>query len=469
MARRRDAPRPSIPATASQLPADSLVATVKRALAVLARPRRCWVAYSGGLDSHVLLHLACRALADDAAPPRAVHVNHGISPHAERWQRRCERVCADWGVPLRVERVAVTAVGAGLEAAARAERYRAFERCVKAGDALLLAHHLDDQAETVLLRLLRGAGAAGIAGMPARRALGAGTLLRPLLSVARGELERYAESQRLAWIEDESNLSSTPDRNYLRHRVLPAVRERWPAYRATLFRAGELCRRSARIDADVAAADCAAARRGDGLSIAALRALSAPRRANALRRWLGEHSAPAPSFAQLEAIDAGLVSAAEDATPCVRWGGAVLRRHRGALYSMPPLDAPSAGGSLSWDPSCPLRMSGAGALRARAVTGSGLRRRDGERLEVRFRVGGERCRPSRCAERAGARRTRPLKKLLQERGVPVWLRDRVPLLFSGGRLAAVADLWQCEGFSAGPAEAGWRIRWQPPLPFPGHR
>ena len=450
--------------------AEPLPGTVAVALSAFPDMRRWLVAYSGGLDSHVLLDAARHALAADAPVAlHAVHVHHGISPDADRWQAHCERACAGMGIPLRVERVQVTVAGHGLEAAARIARYRAFANCLRAGDGLLLAHHMDDQAETVLLRLLRGAGAAGLAGMPASRPLGAGMLVRPLLSVPRAALRRYADERGLAWVEDASNRSSTPDRNYLRHQVLPAISARWPAYRDSFARAGQLCRRSARIDAELAASDCAAAERDGGLCVAALQALSAPRRANALRHWLSARAATPPSLAQLEVIDAELLSAAVDATPCVRWSGTVLRRHRGVVYAMAALPAPPAAGALRWDPSRLWRMPEAGTLSARAALGCGLRRRQGERWEIRFRTGGERCRPWRRTPRAGAEASRPLKKLLQERGVPVWLRDRVPLLFSAGRLAAVADLWLCEGFAAEPAEAGWQLRWQPPLPFPGHR
>ncbi len=447
---------------------DTLPSLLRAALAACPDTQRCIVAYSGGRDSHALLHLACRALDQlGEPPPLALHVNHGISPHADRWQRHCAQICDALGVALHCASAPLPLPAPNLEARARSLRYRAFRGYLRVGDLLLLAHHIDDQVETALLRLLRGAGAAGLGGMPARRPLGLGVLMRPLLSAQRAELARYAERHGLVWVEDESNQSLAPDRNYLRHRVLPALAARWPGYRATVARGSGLMRESAQLNRCLAEQDGAQAQQRDGLAVAALQALSAPRRANLLRHWLARHGAPTPSAAQLAAMDRTMLSAPADATPCVQWGGAVLRRHRGALFWMPQL-AESPSGPLAWQLARPLRVAGAGELCARPVVGAGLRRGLGECLEVRFRVGGERCQPAMSAGQP-RRRPRSLKKLLHERGVPVWLRGRLPLLFLDGRLAAVADLWRCEGFAAGANEPGWQIDWRPPLPFPGHR
>ncbi len=202
---------------------------------------RVWVGYSGGMDSAVLLEAVVELRARVAPAPRlaAVHVNHGLHPDAARWAEHCQRRCDALAVPLATHCLPpgeLAATGGSLEAAARAARYAAFAAQLVAGDVLLLAHHADDQAETVLLRLLQGRG---VLPMPAARSLGDGKLLaRPLLEVPRQALRDYAETRALSWVEDPDNASSTPDRNYLRHQVLDPIRARWPQAAQALARSG---------------------------------------------------------------------------------------------------------------------------------------------------------------------------------------------------------------------------------------
>ena len=200
---------------------------------------RWWIGLSGGLDSCVLLQLlaeARQAAARTSPLPTltAVHVDHQLSAHSPGWSRHCEALCRSLEVELVIRRVVVAAGATGPEAAAREARYAVFEELVGPGDLLLLAHHLDDQVETLFLRLMRGAGTRGLAGMPRQRRLGKGELCRPLLAFTRESLEDFATERGLAWVEDESNCDLSPDRNYLRHRVLPRLEERWPAYRASV-------------------------------------------------------------------------------------------------------------------------------------------------------------------------------------------------------------------------------------------
>ena len=419
--------------------------------------RHCYVGFSGGLDSTVLLQ------ALHARLPRggltAVHVNHGLSLHADRWQAHCEARCSALGVPLRVERVQVVPAGEGLEQAARARRYRVFESLLGADDVLVLAHHRDDQVETVLYRLLRGAGPRGLAGMPASRPLGAGILLRPFLTVDREVLKARARDAGLDWVEDESNARLDADRNYIRHELLPRVASRWSGYRSRVARSALHCAEADALLSQVGREDLAALgerpeRRGFSLALEGFGGLTPERQANVLRVWLTERGLSPPGHSAVRAVLGELLPARDDASPLVEFGQGRFRRFRGRLYLEPgPLPAPTRDLTLVWEHRQPLALPGGFVLEA-LVGPSGLRVAPGDRLEVRFRRGGERCRP------AGRGRSHPLKKLLQDYGLEPWLREWVPLVFSNGELAAVGDLFLCEGFVAGAGEPGWVLRWR---------
>lgn len=451
------------------LTADQLI---DRILALAPGAAGYWVAFSGGLDSQVLLHALAARRARLPAPLAAVHVNHNLQPDALVWAEHCRAACAGLGVPYRAVSVdAHPAPGESPEAAARAARYRALAGAVPAGGVLLTAHHRDDQAETLLLQLLRGAGPRGLAAMPAatdpatanaaraERQRNPGypvRLVRPLLECSRDDLQAYARAHGLKWIDDPSNLRTDYDRNYLRHEILPRLRVRWPSLSATLARAARHQAEAAALLDDLAASDArtSAGEYPGSLSVSALLRLSAPRRANLLRHWLHGRGAPLPASAVLARIDRDLLRAAPDARPLVRWAGIRLRRYRDVL-TLDDLDEegdPSR--CLDWDMTRALMLPG-GTLRAAAAHGAGVARRhlaDG-RCQVRFRQGGERLRP------AGRREHHTLKHLFQDAGVPPWERARVPLIHCGGTLIAVAGYWVCEGFQAAPDEPGVRFLW----------
>jgi len=430
-----------------------MLAALADSLAPFLDCRRWWIAYSGGVDSHVLLHLLAQLRAQQKIPAlTALHVNHQLNPHAHNWVEHCRRVCADLNIELIAEPVQVVNAGDGIEAAARKARYAAFEKHVGANELLLQAHHRDDQIETLLLRLLRGSGVAGLAAIPAQRALGAGQLLRPLLDFTRAEVVAYARAQGLRWVEDGSNQSDRFDRNFLRLNILPALERRWPAYRNTLVRVVAQAEESSQLLMDLAQADAAGAITANGLlSIAHCAPLSPARQRNLLRYWLTCKTLPQPSDEQLQQVLA-IVHARVDAQPRVAWPGVEIHRFRAHLYALKPLPQRMAEPvDIEWDLAQPLTIAGLGQLTASPVSGSGLR--VGSNYHVRNRVGGERCKP------VGRAHSQTLKKLLQERAVPPWLRDRLPLVYCGDQIAAVGDLWVCEGFSARAAEPGWQIRW----------
>ncbi len=418
---------------------------------------RILVAFSGGLDSTVLLHLAADVLPPDRLV--ALHVNHGMSPNSDDWESACRRFCDFLGIAFITRRVVVEATGEGVEQAARRARYRCFEREMEEGNLLLMAHHRDDQVETVLYRLLRGAGPRGLAGMPAERALGAGSLLRPLLHRERRELERYAREHQLGWVEDESNHSLAFDRNYLRHRGIPVLAERWPDYRHRLVRSADECADASFLLAERAREDLAAlaeqsVRPGWRVSLADFVTLGRERRLNLLRQWVRERLDTGVGHGVLMAVLENVVPARPDARPRATWPGGEFRRFGDGLYLLPPLPPPPAHDSvLYWDGAAELGLPGGSALRLVASEAGDFCPPPGETMEVRFRRGGERCRP---AGRAGSA---PLKKLLQAYELPPWLRERVPLVYVGERLAAVGDLFVCEGFQAPTGSPGWRLEW----------
>lgn len=410
---------------------------------------RLVVAFSGGLDSSVLLHGLVSL--DMPFELRAIHVNHGLHPDAAEWEAHCEATCRAWHVPLDVARLALTA-GPSDEQRAREARYEAFAEHTLVGDCLLLAHHLDDQVETILLRLLRGAGSAGIAGMPRRRPLGQGELLRPLLELPRSALEGYAHDAGLAWVDDPSNESERFDRNYLRHRVLPVLAARWPGYRRVMARSSELMEDTAAIMREIADGDMRTRLGGEGtLCIGDLQRLSELRQLNLLHGWLASNGIRTPSRRRLREL-ARQCESGEDRMPCIRFGDVEIRRYRNALHVVRSYTA-NHEARLEWCPPQPARWCG-GTLWAEPTTGGGLARAGFARLVVRARSGGERV-------RAAGRPTKPVKKLLQEAHVPPWLRFRLPLLHVGDELVAAPGVFIGEGWQAQAVEPGWEIRWRP--------
>jgi tRNA(Ile)-lysidine synthase len=422
------------------------------------------VAFSGGLDSHALLHALSQLRAVLDAEIGAVHINHGLQQDADHWEAHCRQVCAGLHVPyvsLAVDGRARR--GESPEAAARSARYTALADWLPARQCLLTAQHQDDQAETLLLQLLRGSGVNGLAAMPVMTTLGAGQHLRPLLAASREMLQQYAVANRLVWIEDPSNADVAFDRNYLRQQVLPVLRQRWPAVAASLSRSASHCAEAAQLLAERAEQDLhALAGQENTLSLTGLVALPTARQGNVLRHWIKQLSGNTPSAAVLARILHDVIGSRRDSGPCVRWGSFEIRRYRQELFLLRQVgagDQPGGQpGELDWALVGPLTLPGAGGvLTATAATGCGIRGAavpDG-RVRVAWRQGGECCMP------AGRGHHHSLKKLFQEQGIPPWERSRIPLIYIQGRLAAVAGLWVCEPFQAGPAESGFRINWLP--------
>jgi len=406
------------------------------------------VGYSGGLDSTALLHVLASAKPEHGL--RALHVHHGLHPDADRWTAHCERICAALDVGLTVIRVNVAGTGEGPEAAARAARHAAFESALRAGEVLALAHHRDDQAETFLLRALRASGPDGLAAMRRWRTFGPGRIWRPLLEVDRDALLAYAQAHWLAWIDDPSNADTAFDRNFLRQRVMPLLRERWPHASDALARSAALSgQANALLDegdahafADVATADPRC------LSRTRLLALPEARRARVLRGWIDALALPALPANGIERIELEILDARVDADAAFHWHGAVVRAWRDLLHAdvaRPPL-APDW--HADWDGQVPLALPDGDAL---ALEGADAF--DGP-LRVHARQGGERL------VRPGRSHSHALKQALQELGVPPWERERLPLLSdASGELLAAGDLIHSARFDAWLRERGARLAW----------
>lgn len=437
--------------------ADSIIQTVSAALLRHGlRSRRICVGLSGGVDSIVLLDSLDRLRAEFQLVLSAVHVNHQISTHAGEWEAFCDSVCRSRGIALDTRRVTVIDDGTGIEASARALRYRAYSSmdC----DAVALAHHLDDQAETLLLQLLRGAGPKGLAGMPELRMgrPGAHALLRPLLFVSRADILRHAASRGLDWVDDESNADSRHDRNFLRNEVLPLLATRFPGYRETLARASGNVADAQGLAEDLAALD-AGEEQGASVPAKQLRTLSDGRALNLLRYMFARLQLPMPQRSQLEEALRQCREARNDSDMRIAFGGHALRCYRGRVELVDESGDPSQGWQSQWNGRTILALpDGMGELHPKATVGSGIavrHFRDQDAI-VRGRTGGEAMRP------AANRPTRTLKHLLQEGAVPPWERARMPLLFFGERLAWVPGIGVAAEFRADPAETGIDPEWR---------
>ncbi|WGV19038.1 tRNA lysidine(34) synthetase TilS [Pseudomonas putida] len=407
-----------------------------------------YIAFSGGLDSTVLLHLLASHARNHASPPlRAIHVHHGLQAAADTWPAHCQAICDSLGIELQVIHVQVSP-GTSLEQAARDARYAAFRQALGPGDILFTGQHCDDQAETLLFRLLRGAGLRGLAAMPGQRVLGQGSLVRPLLGCSRQQLQDYAQANGLAWIEDPSNADTQFARNYLRREVFPLLRQRWPQASQNFARAAEHLGEAQGLLDELAQDDLALAGAGAplawpglaSLDLATLVALSPARQRNALQYWLSRRSRLPDT--RHWAGWADLRDAAADARPVWQLADGQLLRSHGRIWWLSGdwLQLPT--GELAWvDPGKPLLLPGNGWVRlAGAAPLGGLR--------IAYRQGGE------VLDLPGRGR-RDLKRLLNELQVPFFLRPRLPLLYQGERLLAVANL-------PGLVQADCQLYWQLP-------
>ena len=419
---------------------------------------RVTLALSGGIDSIVALDILAPLARSYPFALSCVHVNHGISPNARVWAKFAAAAARRRGVRCAVRTVDRRPYRPlGPEGAARAARYAVFAGL--RSDFVVLAQHQDDQAETVLLQLIRGAGLPGLAAMPAIRpqtGRRAPRLLRPLLGVPREAIERYAHERRCAWIEDETNADERLARNLLRRRVMPLLRRLNAEAPGNLARSAGHLAEANELTGALAAIDAADSTRNGRLSVDALRRLPRARAKNVLRWMIAAGGQAAPTSAQLEELLRQLLAGRDDAAVAVSLDAVEVRRYRGEIWLVAAQSRPPQGFRARWNRrrNWPLPELG-GVLRFRAGRGEGISAAalaEGP-LEARLRKGGERFQPDRKRPR------RALKDLLQEAGVPPWERERLPLLFAGERLVLVPGIGVAAGFHAEPGERGFVVAW----------
>jgi tRNA(Ile)-lysidine synthase len=447
--------------------AEGVEATVSAALRPVLFPRaRLVLALSGGIDSVVLLQVLHRLALPLDFRFSCVHVNHNISPNAQLWAAFCARLCRRRKIAMELHEVDIRPYRSeGLEAAARRARYQVYAR-LGAADFVVLAQHLDDQAETLLLQLLRGAGVRGGAAMPVIRqqhrgvpdkAAPAPAILRPMLALAREEIAAYARVNKLKWVEDESNADTRRERNFLRHRVLPVLEQGFPAYRTTLARAARHLAEASLVLDQQAKADAKRALKGNSVALAALRRMGEIRAKNLLRWLLLQRGMAAPEADRLQEGLRQLFEAGDDAAVRVMLGTIELRRYAGRAYLLPLLPCPLQEFRRAWDGrrAWPLPELG-GTLHFARKQGAGIAcaRVRAQDLELRLRQGGEKLRLH------AQGHTRSLKNLLQEAHLPPWERERLPLLYCAGTLVAVPGLGVASAWEADSAEPGWQISWR---------
>ena len=423
---------------------------------VASQGQTIWVAYSGGVDSHVLLHCLATSAKFDQRRLRAVHVNHQLHPDSTKWAQHCADVASALDIDFVCLDVDVNAIDElGLEAAAREARYQAIRSVVSEGDVVVTAQHQLDQAETLLLQLFRGAGPKGLAAMPSETNFGKASLIRPFLAVSQQAIVDYAEQHHLQWVSDPSNDDISLNRNYLRHQIWPALTERWPSLATTVSRSADYCAESDQLMTELAQLDLAAFEVNQSeqgkLSIQGLLDLSTHRARNVLRTFITQCGLSLPSSKVLARVLDEVCVASDDAMPEVIWSGGVIRRYRDCLYF--DTDQPfalfdeqvlkginiicSLTQQLSWQQSDSDEQAGIPL----SLIESGL--------TLRYRQGGERIQlPSR-------EHHHQLKQLWQDWGVPPWQRDRIPLLFSGDQLIAVVGYTLSQSCTLSPGEEGY--------------
>ncbi len=414
------------------------------------------VAYSGGRDSHVLLHALWQLQSTQHFKLGAVHVNHNLQPDALKWETHCKNICESYGIPFRALSLQLSIKsGQSLEEVARLARYDAIAEIMTENDLLLTAHSQDDQAETFMLQLIRGAGLKGLAGISKIKTLGKGALARPLLEVSRACITEYAKKHQLAFVEDTSNSNLRFRRNFLRSKVFPELEKVNPSVADCIARSAKHCQQANALLTEYIKEEVAHCI-GDNkatLKVDALLMLGPLKQEYVLRHWLSSQQVRLPSTRKFQELLQQMLYAKEDAVPCISWGLWQVRRHQNCLYlcenkTLPILEP------VTWHLHEKMVLNDGSSWQATLTFGKGIKKSklEAKQLNIAPRKGGERCRLQ------GHKNSRPLKKILQERGLPVWLRNNIPLFYADQELVGVGSLFICEGWQVEhPEEEGWLI------------
>lgn len=392
---------------------------------------------SGGVDSVVLLHTLVQLRQEDASLSlRALYIHHGLSPNAAKWADHCRALCKQWQVEFLEQHVSVNQEK-GIEAGAREARYAAFAQRLNPHEVLLTAQHLDDQCETFMLALKRGSGPQGLAAMAAKQPFMQTWQLRPLLAIARHEIESYAQHYQLKWVTDESNEDTSYDRNFLRMNVLPLLYARWPHFPHAVSRSAALCGEQEQLLDELLDEGIHQVISSDGaLAILPLSSMSEVKRNAIIRRWFRYHNQLMPSRQQLKLLWQEVAQSQPDAEPQLVFSHCVVRRYQEKLYLLNPFQDVREQ-IYGWSLQQPLQLPDAlGELRvSHAKRGVKLRApREGESVSVRFRATGR-------FTLAGHNHSRPLKKIWQALEIAPWLRTRTPLIFYNETLIAALGVF----------------------------
>ena len=423
---------------------------------------RIAVAFSGGLDSSVLLH-SLVSIPEFKEKVFAIHVNHGLSPNSKSWIKHCDKFCSGLGVnfiPLTIE----LENSKTNENILRKARYEALFSCLKQGDVLCTAHHQDDHIETILFRILRGTGIKGLAGIEKYSQMEGIDLIRPLISYSKKDLLDYADKFEVNWIEDESNEDLSISRNFIRKKVIPNLKnDNWPEYKNSISYLSSKAKEANEILDEIAYLDLklCASESLDRLSILKIKELSHARAMNVLFTWLGINTHLGVSNKLTDQVYKSIILASESSNPVVTFGkkgqkgSFQIRRFNNFLHHLPLTETETLSNKKvwKWNSDDPLELP-TGTLSMQVALGKGISTQLTEPgISIKGRIGGERCKPE------GRSKSQKLKKLFQEYGVPPWVRDRIPLVYVGDKLAAVSDLWVCEEFVAKKDERGIVLSW----------
>ena len=397
-----------------------------------------WIAFSGGLDSTVLCHALSVLRIQHKLDMTLLHVNHQLNPDADHWAQHCQNMASQWGLPLECITLDSKPHGASIENWARQQRRHIFADKLAQGGVVITAHHQDDQAETLLFRLLRGTGPDGLAAMRVNSPLANGQILRPFLSFSRQTLAAYAQTHQLQWIEDPSNQDTVFTRNYLRHKVMPVLQQQWPKAEQAISRCADLCAEQRDVLESYLAQDLNDIQQGtrqDQLPLTPWQTLPEAKQRMVLRYWLYQQTGFYLTQQQVHQIICDVIQAQVDAKPVYQLGQIQCRRYQNTLYLVPPLTTIDPCWSQSWHGEDPLEVPGwSKPLTKTMLANQGVDcdAVDWQHVIVRFRQLGER------VHLQGRTQTYALKKILQDHNIPPWLRDRVPLVFEGDVLLSVA-------------------------------
>jgi len=424
----------------------------------LASEKRIWIAYSGGVDSHVLLHLLANSTHPQLDNIAAIHVDHGLHDDSSQWSKHCADIAADLNVEFIDLKADVENISSlGMEAAAREARYLALQNALTDNDILLTAQHQQDQAETLLLQLFRGAGPKGLSAMAGQFTLGQTQTFRPLLAVSQADILEYAIKHQLNWIDDPSNVETRWNRNYIRHKLWPDITKRWPQAAQTISRSAEHCAETSELLDDLAEQDLAFLCVDDSaasLPISTLLTLSKARCRNVLRHFFLRKNLALPSTVNLQRIIDEVCQAKQDSNPLVAWSGVEVRRYQDQLYFMTPLVEHNANIVIEVTGYKNITLPDGRVIEWKSSEGIGLTLPEQSQITLRFRQGGEQIKPQ------GRDHHKSLKHLFQHWSIPPWQRDRIPLIFCDDKLVAVVGYCMSDLYSVNEGQQGYSLQFK---------